>query len=442
MPSRWLRTGIVALLLGTLFAVGGDARADLLDYVNKPDDSFAWKLKEKSAGEENTVYTLELTSQTWHGIVWKHSVQVFLPKDVKPGATMLLYNTGGGPSLTVALFGLEVAKRTRAPVAVLYDIPNQPLLDGKREDALIAETFVRALETKDFSWPLLAPMVKSVVRCMDALQAFAREEWKTEVKHFVVSGASKRGWTAWLTAATQDPRVVAIVPMVIDTLNMQEQMAHQKESFGRYSEMIRDYTARGLVPLPDGEDAKKLWAMVDPYSYRDKITIPKLLILGNNDRYWTADALNLYWSGLKGDTYITYVPNAGHNLVQLGVPPERNRARMLNALSAFSRAQVTGKPLPKLSWKHDDVDGRLRLTVQCDPPPKGARLWVATAPTRDFREATWKEKPAQVDGKTVVGQVAAPVECCLAFYAEMDYELDGIPYTLCTQLRIAAAKAE
>src|SRR5262249_11933351 len=154
----------------------------------------------------------------------------------------------------------------------------------------IAETFVRYLDTKDADWPLLFPMVKGVVKAMDALQAFAKEEWKTEAKHFVISGGSKRGWTTWLTRAV-DPRVKAIAPLVIDTLNMLKQLEHQKESFGTYSEMIHDYVERGLAPLPKTEAGRKLWQMVDPYSYRDKLTMPKMLINGNNDRYWSTDAL-------------------------------------------------------------------------------------------------------------------------------------------------------
>src|SRR5207248_2190448 len=123
-----------------------------------------------------TVYELSLVSQTWHDIRWEHGLQVFVPAGARPQPTMVLWNQGGSPNPGSVLLGLEIARKVGAPVAFLYGVPNQPLFGGKREDALIAETFVRYLETKDSSWPLLFPMVKSLVRAMDALQAFAKEE--------------------------------------------------------------------------------------------------------------------------------------------------------------------------------------------------------------------------------------------------------------------------
>jgi PhoPQ-activated pathogenicity-related protein len=164
--------------------------------------------------------------------------------------------------------------------------------------------------------------------------------------------------------------------------------------------------------------------------------MPKLLINGNNDGYWATDALNLYWDGLKGDKWVLYVPNAGHNLQQrTGNGSDVTRAR--NGLAAFARAQITGKPLPRLEWKHDDADGKLRLTVTCKPAPLAARLWVADAPTLDFRKAEWKEQPVNLQEGTVTGLVEPPTTGCRAFYAEMEYELDGLHYDLSTQLRIA-----
>jgi PhoPQ-activated pathogenicity-related protein len=215
MSSRQLCLGI-ALALTSI----SPARADLFDYVKKADDSFAWKLKDKLELPDGTVYNLHLVSQTWQGIRWEHDMQVFLPKGVKPGSRMLLWNQGGKAGPLSTIFGMQLATKAQAPVALLFGIPNQPLLDGKREDALIAETFVRYLDTKDPSWPLLFPMVKSLVKAMDALQAFAQQEWGVRIEGFIVSGASKRGWTTWLTAAA-DARVKAIAPLVIDTLNMQ-----------------------------------------------------------------------------------------------------------------------------------------------------------------------------------------------------------------------------
>jgi PhoPQ-activated pathogenicity-related protein len=198
--------------------------------------------------------------------------------------------------------------------------------------------------------------------------------------------------------------------------------------------MVHDYVERGLIPLPDTDEARRLWRMIDPYSYRDKLTLPKLLILGNNDPYWTTDALNLYWDGLKPGKWVTYVPNAGHNLQQNGNPVA---TRALESLGAFSRHMIADNPMPKLSWKHDDAGGKLRLTVAATQTPRSATLWVATAPTHDFREARWEERKATLGKNGMVGEVDPPKEGCLAFYGDLEYDISGVRYHLCTQIRLA-----
>jgi PhoPQ-activated pathogenicity-related protein len=434
MPSHRLSAPL-AFVAVSLVAVPA-ARADLMQYVKKADPSFVWKLKKKDTVPSGTLYYLDLTSQTWQGIKWDHVLQVYLPKDVKPTATMVLYNQGGKPNPGSTNFCVTLAAKARAPVAFLYGIPNQPLLGKKVEDALIAETFVRYLKTGDANWPLLFPMVKSLMRAMDALQVFARQEWKQEVAKFVVTGASKRGWTSWLTAAA-DPRVKAVAPLVIDTLKMDKQMPHQLKSFGKYSDMIKDYTNTGLVPMPKTPEAKALWKMVDPWAFREKLTMPKMIINGTNDPYWAQDALNLYWKDLQGDKWVLYVPNAGHNLAQKkpGSKAE-DHTRVLNTMAAFARHEITDNPMPRLSWKHDQADGKYRLTVQCKPAPKEARVWVADSPSRDFRKATWTEQPLKVEEGTVTAAVTAPKEGFRTFFIECTYEMDEMAYFLSTQLRM------
>ncbi len=81
-----------------------------------------------------------------------------------------------------------IAQKNNSIVAIVSQVPNQPLYDKLTEDALISYTLHNYREDKDFSWPLLFPMVKSAVRSMDAVQAFSKENLNHEINSFLVSG--------------------------------------------------------------------------------------------------------------------------------------------------------------------------------------------------------------------------------------------------------------
>ncbi|MBI4607263.1 MAG: hypothetical protein HY721_35305 [Planctomycetes bacterium] len=422
-------------------------RADLASYVKAPDPSTRWTVEgTNEVPGIGTVLTLRLTSQTWQGIPWQHWLSVIRPEKLESAEHGLLVISGGSsrsqpPSALSreALVVGQIAQRTGTVVAILSQVPNQPLFDGLKEDGLIAHTFVKYLETKDETWPCLLPMTKSALRAMDAVQAVLKEKFSQDLKRFAVTGASKRGWTTWLTGAV-DPRVFAIAPMVIDTLNMSKQMALQKLSFGGYSEQIEDYTSRNLPERLAEPAAKSLLELVDPYSYLKSFTMPKLIVLGTNDRYWPVDALKLYFGDLPGEKLIHYVPNKGHGLGPGAV----------EAVSAFYHAVVKGDRRPELTWSVKADASGARLVIAAKDEPRKAEIWQAAAPSRDFREAKWSPAPAEKDGDgKYAGKVALPETGYAAFFGRLTFKSGlGHEYALCTPVevlgdeRAAAKKAD
>ncbi|MDE3181742.1 MAG: hypothetical protein KGM47_19015, partial [Acidobacteriota bacterium] len=383
------------------------------------------------SGPRGKTYKLHLVSQVWQGNRWEHQLQVYEPKDLRYPGVMLLFITGGHADKGSVNVGFTLAEHAGMRVAVLYQIPKQPLYGGKVEDALIAYTFVQYLHTGDASWPLLFPMVKSVIKAMDALQAFAPKGWGHTADKFIVAGVSKRGWTTWLTAASGDPRVVAIAPMAIDTLDIPAQMKHQLVAYGHYSSEIEDYVDAGLLKpeVVNSSRGRRLWSMVDPYTYRQNLTLPKLIVRGTNDPYWTQDALNLYWNGLEGGKWILYVPNATHNMSQ-------DRARVFDTTGAFARHIASSTPMPQLSWKYSSSKNMVRLTIRSSQSPASARLWYAHSATLDFRKSHWKSVPMRTAESAFEGKYPYPKEGNEAIFGEVSYTFQGQPYTLSTQIRI------
>jgi PhoPQ-activated pathogenicity-related protein len=418
------------LFSALLTAVTGPAFGGLLEYLGRPEPVFEWQLVESTPHGDGTVHALRLVSQTWRGIPWSHDVRVFVPGQVATPGTMLLVVTGGGAG--DRLYS-RMAREAAVAVAVLYQVPNQPLLDGKSEDDLIAETFLRFLATGEPDWPLLLPMTKSAVKAMDALQAFAAQHLDMKVDGFVVTGASKRGWTSWLAAAS-DPRVRGVAPLVIDMLNVPAQMEHQLASWGGYSEMLQPYTAPGLPSFISSAAGRRLLSVVDPYSYRMQLTMPKLIVLGTNDRYWTLDAMNLYWDELTGPKHAVYAPNTGHGLSGAG--------HWFDSLACFVRQVAAGDALPELAWRHARAADRLDIAVSSPQPAEGGWLWSASAPTRDFRDARWEAQPLSAGSATLRGATPLSGEEFTAAFAELHYRLGERDCYFSTQVRIEPPLAQ
>lgn len=405
----------------------------LEDYVAKPDTNFSWTVATNREVEGLSVTHLKLVSQQWRESKWSHTMQVVRPAKARNPQIGFLFITGDGDGRKEIDLLKTLAERAGAVAAVVTRVPNQPLYEGRKEDALIAYTFDQYIKTGDETWPLLFPMVKSAVRAMDAMQELAQKSSKQKIEGFVVSGASKRGWTTWLTGAV-DRRVKAIAPMVIDMLNMKAQANWAEKAYGKQSEQIRDYTDLNLIARMDDPPMKKLRTWVDPYAYRERYTMPKLILIGTNDPYWVVDSLRHYWSDLPGPKLLYQTPNAGHNL--------GGGKEAIQTLAAFFEMIADGKELPKMSWEfHNKADPEVDLMVS--QPAKGVRLWTADSTDRDFRDEKWSSEQIQARGgnRGANAAIKTPESGYRAYMAEVILASpSGHDYKLSTEARVTPDK--
>ncbi|MEA3400468.1 MAG: PhoPQ-activated protein PqaA family protein [Armatimonadota bacterium] len=421
MTKRLILIGVALLITTTAWG------QPILDYVNRPEPAYAWEKTDEETMGTVSVTHLKVTSQTWQDITWTHRVYLMVPDEMTHPETALLLITGGAPDRDELTMLSTAATMLSSPVVILGDIPNQPLFDDLTEDALIAFTFSNYLETHDANWPLLFPMTKAAVKTMDAVEQYTADEWERPITSFVATGASKRGWTTWFTGAVVPGRLKGIAPMVYDNLNLPAQMRQHLIAWGDYSAQIHDYTERGLPQMLRTAEGMRLGAIVDPYTLRHRVTIPKLIITGTNDPYWPLDAANLYWDELPEPKYILYVPNSGHGLNDI--------MRVINAQVGFFMVCTGRASLPRPSWQFE-VGSYLKLHIQPGANVKRVTQLTARAPTRDFREATWEEEPAIERDDRYLCRLLHPDEGYAAIFGEVVYDLGGQEFPVSTNVRI------
>ena len=423
------RVTISALLVLGLPAIAKAGNA-LAEYVSARDASFAWKKAAERKLEHVVAMRVEFTSQTWRGHVWQHEMLIVRPEHIRNADIALLFITGDGKVDDNFDLLNMLATRAGAIAAIINRVPNQPLYDGRKEDALIAYTFDQYTQTGDRTWPLLFPMVKSAVRGMDVVQALAHNEFGQDVANFLVTGASKRGWTTWLSAAV-DPRVKAIAPIVIDMLNMKVQTQWAQKMYGQQSEQIKDYTDYRITERMDEPRMVEIRSWVDPYSYRSRYKLPKLLLLGTNDPYWVVDSLRHYWGELREPKLIFQTPNAGHDL--------GGGDQAKQTLAAYFQMIADRQSLPKMTWKFKHTAAeRVSLEVNLSKRAAAFRLWTAESSDRDFRDDKWSSTELSSEsGKHVVAEVQTPPKGFRAYLVEAELKTEtGETYRLSTEARV------
>lgn len=424
----------------------GSKRTALDDYVAKPDATYSWKVESQSTVGGMRTSVIRLKSQTWRSEkdvdrpVWEHWLVVTIPEKVTSDKAFLLIGGGGhnskaptGPDAITA----AIAMSTGGIVAELKNVPNQPLVfhnDGtpRSEDDLIGYSWSQFLDTGDATWLPRLPMVKSAVRAMDCITEFAASEegGKHSVKKFVVGGGSKRGWTTWMTGAA-DKRVDAIVPIVIDVVNVEPSLRNHAEAYGFWTEAIGNYYQHRILQRFDHPRLKELYEIVDPYFYRGRLTLPKYIVNGSGDQFFAPDSSQFYYDQLLGEKLLRYVPNADHGL---------KNTDAVQSIATFYSLVAQGKPRPEYSWTFEK-DGSIK--VQAKSKPSKVLLWQANNPkARDFRLMTIgpafqsTELQPAADGSYVASK-PSDRQGWTAYFVELTFDVGGpFPLVVTSAIRI------
>jgi PhoPQ-activated pathogenicity-related protein len=250
------------------------------------------------------------------------------------------------------------------------------------------------------------------------------------VDGFVVAGGSKRGWTTWTTAAV-DKRVVAIIPCVIDLLNIEPSMLHHYGAYGFWAPAIGNYTAFRIMDWNGTPQYHALMKIVEPYEYRKRFTMPKFIVNAGGDQFFLPDSSQFYFNDLPGVKYLRYIPNADHSL---------KGSDAFETLLACYNAVLNKLPLPQFSWtvlKDDSIQ------VTAKDTPTEVKLWQATNPdARDFRLETlgpkYESTPLRDQGGGVyLAKVPNPPKGWTAFFAELTYPSGcQFPFKFTTQVKV------
>ena len=434
-------------LTGHLHSILSCAQKELLPKTIKKNLQLIGQYKTASYTEftyrYNSIKWPYLTSQQKIDSIspneWTQRLTIFIPnKKQAQHKTALFYISGGinhpldtTDRLVPDSMINELVKKHI--VIVLQDIPNEYLTiagQAKKEDAIIAYTWQCFIKKPNIYtyYPLHIPMTVAARQAITIAQHILRKQGY-RIQHFVVMGLSKRGWTTWLTGLA-DPRVIAIVPMVIDILDTTKQITHIHNVYGQHWPLaLMDYYNANITKYAEPNNPLytnylKLMQVEDPLTYlsnkyyHEKISkIKKYIVNSSGDDFFTPDSSQFYYKKLPGIKALLYVPNSSHY-----IQASSEAAEVSKSLLAFYNRVVNHHKFPRLTWIHNDRS----IILESSELPIKATLWIARNKiTRDMRFAcgiTYKPLTIVTYGKSIKVKIQAPKEGWQAAFIVLQYK--------------------
>ena len=417
----------------------GTTPTALDEYVYKDDGAFSVRdVNISFSGDGYTAHVYNITSQRWlrpedstmH--IWWHLMTVIIPNNVDPTLTSAFFYITGKhnkadfiPSAKAddVFLTAQIAMGARSVAAVLFQVPCEPItfpadpwaVPDRREDGIVAYTWWHyAMRNRSApEWILEFPMAKAGVKALDALEhhifpsLLPTKGLSTPITKFIVAGASKRGWAAWLVAAVEAirpvNRVIGLIPMVLDAVDLDSFMRRQFSHLGAWSFALSDFVDCNITRMIGSAPLIEIFELVDMWYYLDRLTMPKLVVSAGGDQMQMPDSHRHFARHLPGDSHFLLVKNAEHSLssgvltvitsgISFLASVQRDAAAAAALLASPPPQQEDAAPPPRrptVDWQIDEATGRLFVTTS--EPPLSVNLTYSdsglgvSAGRRDFR---------------------------------------------------------
>ncbi|HAK5293674.1 TPA: PhoPQ-regulated protein [Salmonella enterica] len=342
----------------------------------------------------------ELLSQNWspddmvEPRQWRHNVNIYIPKLAKKQRALVVINNGVNYERNMNIRSIptdfsektleNIARNTNTIVISVSDIPNQYLTfhnDKKelKEDESVARSWALFMQMPERRklLPLQIPMVTSVSQTFRLAE---KELTQWNIKKFIVTGISKRGWTTWLTAIT-NPDVEAIIPFAIDILNTDTVLEHTYHSYGdNWPITFYPYYQQAVDIKIKSSQFHSLLQIIDPLRYahsshQPRLAIQKYIVNASGDDFFVPDNTRFYYDKLPGGKSLRVVPNMDHYTI-----PQIAEDTLVH----FLRRYQNQEPIPYIT----SLVSKHYLILHFSEKPVKIIRWTAINPNaRDFRYA-------------------------------------------------------
>lgn len=203
-------------------------------------------------------------------------------------------------------------------------------------------------------------MVKSAMQGMRAVEEFATESGFQKPDGWVVTGISKRGWTAWDAGAVQCEKCVkvkAVAPLVPVAPDIPEEIHRMWQAYNGFTWALHSYILVNFTERVDTALWHKADQIIDPIGYLDRFKkVPIYVHVASDDQFMMFDWSNIWYDKFTGgEKHFMIMPNDDHGIGRQMDMALSNIGNLVRSLS------VGAEYRPNIPFTYNSDDGSITI---------------------------------------------------------------------------------